>query len=102
MLRLIRDEKVGSDFTRSWRPDLVTDMTMSEDFTFTKDSCWTFIENLLADGHELRKVKLRKFDRGYAFEMLVDQNSKNPRIYIKMQIGAKLLYGISFHNENAQ
>ncbi len=101
MLQMIEQGQVATSYSSKWNPNSVTDIMDSDrpNSPFTESTCWTFIENLLSDGHELQKVKMRNINKGVAYELIVDPDRTGQGIYIKLQLGSDWLTGLSFHYE---
>lgn len=81
-----------------WRPYSVKDPRPERFFaTFTKDSCWEFILEKLEEGHEIEEVNLEKPRGSKGYVMKIDMDTKEPQLYIKLQIGIDKAIGRSFH-----
>ena len=81
-----------------WRPDSVKDPRPERLFaTFTKDSCWEFILEKLEEGHKIEEIELRKPLGSKGYVMKIDVGTKEPQLYVKLQIGIDKVIGRSFH-----
>ena len=98
----VNDASRVAEFTEEapidWRPHRVKDPRLERLFaTFTKDSCWEFILEKHEDGHEIEEVKLEKPPGSKGYVMKIDMGTKEPQLYIKLQIGTDKAIGRSFH-----
>ena len=98
----VNDASRVAEFTEEapidWRPHSVKDSRPERLFaTFTKDSCWEFILEKLENGHEIEEVKLKNPRGSKGYVMKIDMGTKEPQLYIKLQIGTDKAIGRSFH-----
>ena len=91
-----------AEFTKEapidWRPHSVKDPRLGSPFaTFTKDSCWEFILEKLKEGHEIEEIVLKMPPGSKGYVMKIDVGTKEPQLYVKLQIGIGKVIGRSFH-----
>ena len=103
LIRLLRNRQRVAEFTEDapidWEPDSVRDPRLERlpDNTFTRDSCWEFILEKLEEGHEIEEIELRKPLGSKGYVMKIDTGTKEPQLYVKLQIGVGGVIGRSFH-----
>lgn len=82
-------------FPRRWHPECVTsDVT---GMPFTPADVWHFIADRLEEGHPIEVIDMQDKPGTYGFVMLVEVRSCERPIYIKVQLGAGVIIGRSFH-----
>ena len=97
MLGLLRRKKRqtfwSTDMPSDWNPGSV--MNCQTGLSFTKLSCWHFIEEKLSEGHPIEIVQLHipAGKKGYVMNV---KSCNDRMIYIKLQI-SNCLIGRSFH-----
>lgn len=64
---------------------------------FTDSDAWSFIADRLDEGHPIEVVEMRDKPGTYGFVMLVDMSGQERPLYIKVQLGAGVIIGRSFH-----
>ncbi len=64
---------------------------------FTDSEAWSFIADRLEEGHPIEDVEMRDKPGTYGFVMLVDMSGQERHLYIKVQLGAGVIIGRSFH-----
>lgn len=67
--------------------------------TFTADSAWEFVADLIDGGIEITTITLDNPPGKTGYVILVD-GFGGDRIYIKLQIGSGIIIGRSFHASN--
>ena len=65
MLNLLRKGRFSAEFTTNapivWKPERVRDCRPNQYFdNFTRYSCWEYIEEILASGHEIEIITMDK------------------------------------------
>lgn len=82
----------------NWKPGSVLNPDPDVGMSFTRKTCWHFIEQLLRDRHRIEVITLDTPPgaKGYVMKF---KTKENPDIYIKLQIsrGQDKLLGRSFH-----
>lgn len=78
-----------------WNPHLVIDHRTNE--PFTDESAWMFTAELLENGHLVNVIKLRNPPGRTAYVLKVERTNAET-IYIKVQLGAGIVLGRSFHD----
>ena len=102
LIRYLRNEQRVAEFSKkapiNWCPCSVNDPRPGSPFaTFTKYSCWEFILEKLEEGHKIEEIKLRKPPGSKGYVMKIDVGTKEPQLYVKLQIGIDRVIGRSFH-----
>ncbi len=102
MLNLLRKGRWQVKFSTKapivWQPSNVRDPRperISE--YFTSITCWDYIEQLLADGHEIEVISMNKPPGSKGYVMKVEHESESRSLYIKLQIGRDLVFRRNFH-----
>lgn len=95
-----RDTQFTRERPTKWRPSEVTDPKTNE--PFTQDSSWELVVDLLEKNHELKMVILRKPKDKKGYVMKVCLKEGDPHVYIKLQLGANLVIGRSFHYDTEE
>jgi hypothetical protein len=80
---------------RDWRPHGIPDPRRGDGGSFTDDSAWEYISELLV-AHPIRQIILRQPDGAIGYVMIVEVGAKRP-LYIKVQLGSNTIIGRSFH-----
>ncbi len=95
-----RFRRVGWDvgFPSDWRPFSCEDPRTNA--VFTEASAWGFIEELLSNDHPLEEITLRKPPGRRAYVMHPEANGV--RLYVKIQLGAGVVIGRSFHESDPE
>jgi len=90
----------GSSWSRpmptDWKPEhLVHPLRQGE--TFTEDSAWQFIQDLLVEGCPIDVIPLDKPPNAKGYVIIVKGHPPIDKIYIKLQLTADKVWGRSFH-----
>ena len=80
-----------------WRPTQVRNPNGLLDDHFTDSTAWELISSVLADGHPVEILELRKPPGARGYVMLIDIEPGQPQLYVKLELGAGKVLGRSFH-----
>lgn len=64
---------------------------------FTDDEAWQFVADLLEAGQPIEVIDMNDKPGTYGFVMIVDVAGHDRSLYIKVQLGAGVVIGRSFH-----
>lgn len=64
---------------------------------FTDSEAWRFIADRLEEGHPMEVVEMHDKPGTVGFVMLIDMSGQERPLYIKVQLGAGVIVGRSFH-----
>jgi hypothetical protein len=78
-----------------WRPNQVIDPRSGQ--PFTDPGAWEFIVEKLSDNEPLETISLLKPPGKVGYVMKIRDFDRNSTIYIKLQLGAGVVIGRSFH-----
>lgn len=91
----------SSDFTRDrptdWRPEQVRNPDGMLDTHYSDAAAWELIASKLEDGHPVEIVELHKPPGAKGYVMKIDIEPGQPRLYVKLELGSKKIFGRSFH-----
>ena len=87
----------SADRPTDWRPGQVRNPTGLLDTHFTDATAWELIASSLEGGHPIEVVELRKPAGATGYVMKIAAEPGQPRIYVKLQLGAGKIIGRSFH-----
>ena len=85
-----------------WRPTKVRNPNGLLDDHFTDSTAWELIASLLADGHPVEVLELRKPPGARGYVMLIDIEPGQPQLYVKLELGTGKVLGRSFHYSERQ
>ena len=96
-----RREARRKDFTvirpTDWRPQQVRNPNGLLDTHFSDSAAWELIASKLEEGHPLEEIKLDKPPGATGYVMLIDLEPRQPKLYVKLQLGSGQIIGRSFH-----
>ena len=81
-----------------WQPTQVRNPDGILDEYFTDAAAWEFIATRLEAGEEVEVIPLRKPRGAKGFVMKIKLQSDRPKLYVKLQMGARGIIGRSFHD----
>ncbi len=81
-----------------WRPTQVADPRSHEGLPFSPAGAWEFVADQLESGCEIKEIVLDKPPGKRAYVVLADGARGHPRIYVKLELGAGVVYARSFHS----
>ena len=87
----------SADRPTDWRPGQVRNPDGLLDTHFTDPAAWELIASSLEGGHPIEVVELRKPAGATGYVMKIAAEPGQPRIYVKLQLGAGKIIGRSFH-----
>jgi hypothetical protein len=90
------------DRPTDWRPQTVSNPNSLLDPYFTDSGAWELIATTLERGHPVEVVTLRKPPGATGYVMMIDLETDQPPIYVKLQLGAGKIIGRSFHHSEHQ
>ena len=96
LCRRARARQLG--WPRDWRVHQV--MNPRTGVPFTEASAWEYIAEVLESGHAYQVLILERPAGAKAFVLLIAQGPGVPEIYVKLQLGAGIVIGRSFHYSN--
>ena len=102
LIRLARSSRSRtSDFRRDrptdWRPTDVRNPLGLLNTHFTNPTAWELIAARLEQGEQVEVIELNKPKGRLGYVMLIDLGRDVPRLYVKLQLGAGVVIGRSFH-----
>ena len=86
-----------ADRPTDWRPGQVRNPIGILDTHFTDAAAWELIASKLEEGHPVEVLELRKPAGARGFVMKIEVEADQPRVYVKLQLGAGRIVGRSFH-----
>lgn len=98
-----RTRKVGMppDMPSDWRPTSLRHPARSEEY-FTEDSAWELVANALLSGVDVKKIVLDQPFGKTGFVLKIPGHPPVGIIYVKLQLGAQVVFGRSFHESYVQ
>lgn len=93
LCRRTRARQLG--WPRDWRPNQVVDPRTGS--PFTEAGAWEYVAELLENEHALEEMTLDQPRGARAVVLLVQQPPGFPPLYVKLQLGAGIVIGRSFH-----
>lgn len=106
LVRLVRRAARTSAFTRArptdWRPWEVPNPDGLLLPYFDDHAAWELIASKLESGHEVEAVVLDQPPGRTGYVMKIDLNPGRPRLYVKLQLGAGVVIGRSFHESERE
>ena len=82
-------------FPHEWQPWCVCSEVTG--MPFTEAEAWNFIADRLEDGHPISVIDMRDNPGTHGFVMLIEMSGNERPLYIKVQLGAGVIIGRSFH-----
>ncbi len=99
--RARRRGKRTSEFTRTrptdWRPGDVPNPDGLLLPYFDDDSAWELIASRLEKGHDVETIVLDQPPGKTGYVMKIDLNPGRPLLYVKLELGPRMVIGRSFH-----
>lgn len=95
--RATRSSKFSRERPTDWRPTEVRNPRGVLDEFFTNDTAWDFIASRLEDGQDVEVIDLNSPPGAVGYVMRVEIEPNLPKLYIKLQLGAAMVFGRSFH-----
>ena len=92
-----RTTEFTSQRPTDWRPTEVRNPDGILDEYFTDAAAWEFIATRLEAGEDVEVIPLRKPQGAKGFVMKIELQPNLPRLYVKLQMGARGIIGRSFH-----
>ena len=83
-----------------WQPTGVLNPDGILDEYFTDATAWEFIALRLEAGEDVEVIELHKPEGAKGFVMKIELRPNLPRLYVKLQMGARGVIGRSFHYSN--
>jgi hypothetical protein len=96
LCRRCRARQLG--WPRDWRAHQVTDPRSGA--PFTEPAAWDYIAEVLEQGHAYEVLILDRPPGAKAYVLKIPQRPDVPEIYVKVQLGAGIVIGRSFHYSN--
>ena len=87
----------STDHPTDWRPGQVRNPNGMLDTYFTEATAWEFIASKLEGDHPVEVIELRKPAGAKGYVMKIDIEPRQPRLYVKLQLGSGKVIGRSFH-----
>ncbi len=78
-----------------WHPQTIKDPKTG--VGFTPEGAWEFILREIEGGHPMEVVELRRPPGARGYVMKIQLEANRPRLYVKVELGRRRLYGRSFH-----
>ena len=100
--RHTRTSAFSSARPTDWRPTKVRNPNGLLDDHFTDPTAWELIAYLLAGGHPVEVLELRKPPGARGYVMLIDIEPGQPQLYVKLELGTGKVLGRSFHYSERQ
>ena len=85
------------DRPTDWRPTDVRNPQGLLNTHFTNPTAWDLIAARLENGEDVELVELNKPKGRLGYVMLIDLGPDVPQLYVKLQLGAGIVIGRSFH-----
>lgn len=93
-----RSVKFTAQAPTDWRPQDVLDPTSDLlNDVFSDQTAWRLIADYLEAGGDVMEVTLSKPPGAKAYVMLIEIQSSERPVYVKLQLGAGEIFGRSFH-----
>ena len=92
-----RNSKFTRDRPSVWQPAEVRDPTAALETNFTEETAWAFIVSRLESGEEVEVIELDKPRGAKGYVMKIALGPDLPKLYVKLQMGPKKVFGRSFH-----
>lgn len=106
LVSLVRRGARTSAFTRArptdWRPGAVPNPEGLLLPYFDDHAAWEFIASKLEGGHDVETIVLDQPPGTTGYVMKIDLNPGRPRLYVKLQLGAGVVIGRSFHESERE
>ena len=80
-----------------WYPGEVVNPDGEVDGYFTDSTAWEFIASRLEAGEKVTVIKLKKPPSKKGYVMNIDLGPRLPKLYVKLELGSKQVFGRSFH-----
>ena len=82
-------------FPRQWNAGCMSSSVTG--MPFTDDEAWHLVADLLDAGHPVEVIEMNDKPGTHGFVLLVDVDGHDRQLYIKVQLGAGVAIGRSFH-----
>ena len=92
-----RTTEFRPDRPTDWRPGQVRNPNGVLDTHFTDAAAWELIASRLEEGQPIEVLELQKPAGAKGFVMKIELEPGQPRVYVKLQLGAGRIVGRSFH-----
>ncbi len=92
-----RTSEFRRDRPTDWRPTDVRNPQGLLNTHFTNPTAWDLIAARLENGEDVELVELNKPKGRLGYVMLIDLGPDVPQLYVKLQLGAGIVIGRSFH-----